>query len=81
MEAQEKCLLCNALKEKFVYDADAGEVICSACGLVLDQYDGPIQASEFEESNAFRDMIFGLGNPADDAVFLKFLRKEEMKNG
>jgi len=82
MEAREKCSECNAPKEKFVYDVNTCEVICSACGLVLGRYDGLMPASDFEESNAYLDRIYGLGNPVDDTRFLKFLsRKEMMGNG
>jgi len=76
---EEKCLACNATKEKFVYDANACEVVCSACGLVVEQYDGLVQASDFEESEAKLNRTYGLGNPIDDASFLKFLRRRKAR--
>lgn len=78
MEVQEKCSECGAHKEKFVYDANACEMICSVCGVVLERYDhNSVKTSEFEERGAFLSRIFGLGNPADDVRFLKFLRRKE----
>jgi rubredoxin len=76
---EETCPECKAKKEKFVYDSNANEVICSVCGFVLDSYE-IVDSSDFEENCALINEIYGLGNPMDDERFLKFMRKRVMMN-